>query len=1255
MKRSCLLIIILAMCCIGQSQVSPPSCGQKEITEKLYRTHPYLRNFQQQIEKQLRLAPPRTTQGSEGNAPAEIITLPVVVHIIHNNGTENISDAQVLSAIQHLNEAYANTGYYDPSDGVNTQIQFCLAQRDPTNNPTNGINRIQSSLTVMDGFNNSAEDRAVKNLNRWDPRCYINIWLVKQITGALAGYAYLPSAHGMDIDGIVAEAAYFGSSNANDVLIVHEMGHYLGLYHTFQGGCSNTDCSKDGDQVCDTPPDQSTGGIPCNGSANSCSTDALSGFSTDVDDLHKDYLDYGNWNCMKVFTQGQADRMNWMIRNVRKSLLACKSCQPPCPAPVFASFATSANNINAGTLVNFSNTSSNAASFRWYINNVAQGSTTNLSYTFNTPGTYIVKLTGLTTNSLCDSMNVYDTVVVSCPVTASFTSSSANILTNGNITFTNTSTAATSYNWYLNNLPISTTINHTQIFNSPGSYIIKLVSTNGFCADSISISVSVRDSCSDAINFQKTYKKVLGNSFGQHIIKTKDGGSLIAGYQNAGGPNTNDAALIKTDSLGNIQWSKGYVSGEPDIFNHVIQTSEGGYLAIGETTESAATKKKVAIVKTSSIGDISWTIRLSVGSPNGETGRTIHQLSDGTYLFSAISNEGVNAELIIGRVSAIGGIMWYKIFNHVGATDVSSALIDGDSAVFVGSLNTAGIRSAFMMKIISTDGAVGWTKTYTGNVAGESFDQIQRSGNEYLLSGNVATRQIFAITDLAGNFKQSFQLQPFGITEITARAFYDPFTGRWTAVQSEWNGSSIKMQQISRSGILRWSKVYNQSDRITISSANSADGQSAWISGTIGTTNNQNIFAARLDSNGCNGQPDRLQLMNPVLVQNTFNWITIQTALNIPPAPPGFLAYDLQFSTNSYCENNRCTPPTTDTCGRNTFIRKIGGPGEENAYDLKVLPGNEYLVAGGTKPSLVATISEDAILLKLDAKGNFIWQKKLAGGRQDLFTKIVVNSAGDYFVFGTTSSQHNSNGSMLMMKINPAGTVLWSKEYNFFNATYTGFFGVTGAVELPNGDIAFCANSSGINTEVGTLPATFNIIGVIGDNGTIRWVKRFREYYIESGGSVTSLISMNDALFVCASFGVIKLSTANGSLMNFQKKYQDLGSFNSIEVYGSQFRILSNTHDIIFDQQLNLVSAFRVAQPVTDYNVSVGGHSVENGATIQGLYYDTRNTNTVQSLFLSYSPVAGSYEWANKYSFPATISRSLNIGRRTANKGFVFA
>ena len=112
-------------------------------------------------------------KGHQG-IPEQIRTVPVVVHIIHDNGPENLSDAQVQQAIQWLNQTLANQGPFDQGSGANTEIQLCLAQRTPEGQSTNGITRDQNALTEMQM---ETQDQALKNLNRWKPKDYLNIWL----------------------------------------------------------------------------------------------------------------------------------------------------------------------------------------------------------------------------------------------------------------------------------------------------------------------------------------------------------------------------------------------------------------------------------------------------------------------------------------------------------------------------------------------------------------------------------------------------------------------------------------------------------------------------------------------------------------------------------------------------------------------------------------------------------------------------------------------------------------------------------------------------------------------------------------------------------------------------------------------------------------------------------------------------------------------------------------------------------------------
>jgi gliding motility-associated-like protein len=378
-----------------------------------------------QLQNSLDLSAYNFFQNNNINKPAgvnTIVYIPVVVHIIHNGGAENISNTQVQTAINNINSKFAESNNY--------QIQFCLAQRDPIGNSTNGITRDVDALTVE---TMEVDDISLKNINRWPPTCYLNIWIVRDINSlsmgsGVIGYAYFPSAHGQNMDGIVIEADYFGISADNDGVGAHEIGHYLGLYHTFQNACTNNNCLLDGDQVCDTPPDQTTFSA-CIPSANSCNTDnndpsVNNPFTSDVSDLSNDYMDYSNLSCYTQFTAGQYNRMEFFLTTTRNSLLNCLSCMSPCPTPVTSQIIlpVSVSNIVTGNSVNFAGTVSNSSSYQWYLYpSTILSTNTSYSHVFNTAGSYWMKFKALSSNpSLCldgiDSIQVIviEPTVLSC-------------------------------------------------------------------------------------------------------------------------------------------------------------------------------------------------------------------------------------------------------------------------------------------------------------------------------------------------------------------------------------------------------------------------------------------------------------------------------------------------------------------------------------------------------------------------------------------------------------------------------------------------------------------------------------------------------------------------------------------------------------------------------------------------------------------------------------------------------------------------
>ena len=251
--------------------------------------------------------------------------IPLVIHVVHTGGPVgsqyNPSDQQLEDLVDYVNQTYQAmwANYPGPNaGGTRIPFQVVLAKRDPNCQPTNGILRVDGSVLpgyVSGGIGaGGAAEIDVKALSVWPNDRYYNVWVVHKIDDpGVAGYAYYPGA-GPAVDGTVmlASVAQAGSST-----LVHEMGHGMGLPHTFEGDnggadCPpNVDCLVDGDGICDTEPHKR--GVSCNDVTNLCTSQPLN-------NTQFSFMSYTG-GCRDRFTPGQRDKVMWNLKNNRASLM----------------------------------------------------------------------------------------------------------------------------------------------------------------------------------------------------------------------------------------------------------------------------------------------------------------------------------------------------------------------------------------------------------------------------------------------------------------------------------------------------------------------------------------------------------------------------------------------------------------------------------------------------------------------------------------------------------------------------------------------------------------------------------------------------------------------------------------------------------------------------------------------------------------------------------------------------------------------
>lgn len=324
--KKILLSVSLLLSLTGFVSAQHRSCAAEEILQQQLRDNPSMR---QEVDRIMQHTEQFIERG--GAQDRLVVTIPVVVHVVYYNSTQNVSDAQIASQIDVLNADFrrlnadaGNTPSVWQSIAADCEVNFCMAQQDPSGNPTTGVVRVQTSVN---GFstNDNVKNSSTGGSNIWNRDRYLNIW-VCNLSSGLLGYAQFPGGPA-NTDGVVIDYQAFGTNGTAQApfnlgrTATHEVGHWLNCYHIW--GDDGTSCSGT-DQVGDTP-NQADENYGCPVFPVISCTNGPNG------DMFMNYMDYTDDACMNVFTTGQKNRMQALFASggFRFPLTTSNGCQTP--------------------------------------------------------------------------------------------------------------------------------------------------------------------------------------------------------------------------------------------------------------------------------------------------------------------------------------------------------------------------------------------------------------------------------------------------------------------------------------------------------------------------------------------------------------------------------------------------------------------------------------------------------------------------------------------------------------------------------------------------------------------------------------------------------------------------------------------------------------------------------------------------------------------------------------------------------------